>query len=319
MVEPPSDIQRDQRNGQTDTDTDTITTTDPSSASTNTTAYDANDLHQLCRQLNARITAFLEQDAPTDRLKRVQQQTRISLGVVEDALRRYRCVVVPPIITPGSESDKALTVNLSCYRLDELSLSYNGGKDCLVLLIIFLAALARHFPSPAPSKSQDASPGIQSVYIVSPHPFAEVDSFVAESTTTYNLDLSRYSKPMKTAFAEYLQERPHVKAIFVGTRRTDPHGADLTFFDPTDHGWPNFMRVHPVIDWHYAEIWAGYTSLGGKTDTHPNPALRALPSRHSGLRASSSSGENNQEDKAFSFRPAYELVDDEEERLGRDG
>ena len=42
-----------------------------------------------------------------------------------------------------------------------------------------------------------------------------------------------------------------MKAVFVGTRRTDPHGENLKHFDPTDAGWPAFMRVHPVIDWHY--------------------------------------------------------------------
>jgi FAD synthetase len=38
-----------------------------------------------------------------------------------------------------------------------------------------------------------------------------------------------------------------VKAILVGTRRTDPHGEHLTHFDPTDSGWPAFVRIHPVI------------------------------------------------------------------------
>jgi FAD synthetase len=61
---------------------------------------------------------------------------------------------------------------------------------------------------------------------------------------------------MKEAFQQYLDDVSAVKAILVGTRRTDPHGALLTHFDMTDHGWPKFMRVHPVIDWHYAEIWA---------------------------------------------------------------
>jgi len=60
---------------------------------------------------------------------------------------------------------------------------------------------------------------------------------------------------MKAAFTEYLQDFPKVKAIFVGTRRTDPHAAQLTHFDVTDHGWPDFMRIHPVIDWHYVDIW----------------------------------------------------------------
>lgn len=117
---------------------------------------------------------------------------------------------------------------------------------------------------------------------------------------------------MKEAFTAYLRDYKEVKAIFVGTRRKDPHGALLQHFDPTDRGWPAFMRVHPVIDWHYAEIWAfiraldlpycslydrGYTSLGGTTDTYPNPKLEKPGSSD--------------------FRPAYELEDEDEERLGR--
>ena len=60
---------------------------------------------------------------------------------------------------------------------------------------------------------------------------------------------------MKAAFADYLRDTPSVKAILVGTRRTDPHGQHLKHFDPTDSGWPPFVRIHPVIDWHYVEIW----------------------------------------------------------------
>jgi FAD synthetase len=56
----------------------------------------------------------------------------------------------------------------------------------------------------------------------------------------------------------------------------------------------------------------GYTSLGGTTDTHPNPALR--------LKEANGNGELNGATPATasSFRPAYELIEDEEERLGRD-
>jgi FAD synthetase len=67
--------------------------------------------------------------------------------------------------------------------------------------------------------------------------------------------------PMKEAFSLYLEEHKNVKAILVGTRRTDPHGEFLTHFDMTDKGWPSFMRIHPVIDWHYADIWAVSLSL----------------------------------------------------------
>lgn len=91
---------------------------------------------------------------------------------------------------------------------------------------------------------------------MSAHPFPEVDAFVDVCVPGYHLDLARYALPMKKAFETYLREKPCVKAIFVGTRRTDPHGEFLTHFDKTDHGWPEFMRVHPVIDWQYQEVWA---------------------------------------------------------------
>ncbi|KAJ9662418.1 hypothetical protein H2201_006127 [Coniosporium apollinis] len=183
---------------------------------------------QLCARIHDRVTAFLAEDAPSQRLKSVQEQTRISLGVLEEALDRY--------------------------SLPELSLSYNGGKDCLVLLILYLSALHSKGLTTLPG-TDGQSPPIQCVYIQAPDPFQEVEDFVASSAKTYSLSLERYAKPMKAAFAEYLRDKPTVKAIFVGTRRTDPHGANLTHFDPTDHGWPNFMRIHPVIDWHYVEIW----------------------------------------------------------------
>ncbi len=229
------------------------------------------------------------------------------------------------------------------HRPEELSLSYNGGKDCLVLLILILATLPSHFPpstststststsSPAncntttttttstptagdsnpttttittaPTTTTTAAPegapahapfptSVQALYIRPPSPFPEVDAFVASTAAHYHLDLATSDRPMKAALTEYLSDdapppaQPgmmagpgvgegagagagvgvgvgggargrgqRVRAVFVGTRRTDPHGARLTHFDETDRDWPRFMRVHPVIDWHYREVW----------------------------------------------------------------
>ncbi|KAE8442558.1 hypothetical protein EG329_003045 [Mollisiaceae sp. DMI_Dod_QoI] len=245
-------------------------------------------IYPTCASLATRVNAFLETEAPTPLLKAVQEQTRVALEVIGTALERY--------------------------SLDEISLSYNGGKDCLVLLILLLCALTKYNKKPLPK-------ALHTVYIISKHPFAEVGAFVDESVTTYKLDLVRYAMPMKEAFKKYLADHKKIKAILVGTRRTDPHGENLTHFDETDSGWPAFMRVHPVIDWHYVEIWAfirhfeipycplydqGYTSLGGTTDTHPNPALKAEDEN------------TNKGNRHQTFRPAYELVEDNAERLGRD-
>ncbi|KAL1303555.1 hypothetical protein AAFC00_006925 [Neodothiora populina] len=248
----------------------------------------AGHLSKVCAVIHRCITSFLSEEASTESVRRVQEQTRLSIKIIADALERF--------------------------SLEELSLSYNGGKDCLVLLILYLYGLHEH----SLKTSMPLPPRLQSVYIVTPHTFPQVEKFVESTTETYFLDLAHYKKPMREAFEDYLQDKRSVRAIFVGTRRTDPHGGSLKYFDPTDRGWPSFTRIHPVIDWHYAEVWTfvrhlkipycslydlGYTSLGGTTDTHPNPALKA----------SDEAGASQEE-----YRPAYELMDDDEERLGRD-
>ncbi|KAF2009910.1 adenine nucleotide alpha hydrolases-like protein [Aaosphaeria arxii CBS 175.79] len=263
-------------------------------------------LSELCASINDRVTTFLELPDPSPRIKAVQEQTRIALGVISDALDRY--------------------------SLKEVSLAYNGGKDCLVLLVLYHCALHRKGLT-TKSTSTDTHEPIQSVYIQSEHPFEEVEEFVALSVKQYSLSLLKYPPPMKAAFANYLHDQPQVKAIFVGTRRTDPHGEHLKHFDPTDHGWPTFVRIHPVIDWHYVDIWTfirhinipycvlydrGYTSLGGTTDTHPNPALARQISTSEVPTLDSSNGGAVNGSRPVKFRPAYELVDDYEERLGRD-
>lgn len=216
--------------------------------------------------------------------------------------------------------------------MPELSLAYNGGKDCLVLLILYLFALHKRGLAQVSNPSSKIDTAVQCCYIQDAHPFPEVEEFVAKSIKIYSLALLEYAKPMKAAFHDYLQDAPSVKAILVGTRRTDPHGEHLKHFDPTDKGWPVFVRVHPVIDWHYVDIWTfirylnipycvlydmGYTSLGGTTDTHPNPALARQASAQQVPQNKDMNGATNGVAKP-KFRPAYELVDDYEERLGRD-
>lgn len=143
-----------------------------------------------------------------------------------------------------------------------MALSYNGGKDCLVLLILILACLPaaaapKQQASPRPpSPSASAAQPLEAIYIAPPDPFPEVEEFVAVSTARYHLALARYALPMRQALEAYQRDRPSVRAIFMGTRRTDPHSEFLTPFSPTDGDWPQFMRVNPVLDWHYAEIWA---------------------------------------------------------------
>ncbi|KAM6508865.1 3'-phosphoadenosine 5'-phosphosulfate sulfotransferase [Fusarium solani] len=251
-----------------------------------TQAPPPRSLRDKCIEIKDKVDAFLAEDPDTQILRDVQAQLRVSIEVVEEALERY--------------------------RPEQISLSYNGGKDCLVLLIVILACMGKRYSQTTATNgtSNSATPEkLQAVYIVAAHPFPEIDEFVESSSAEYNLEVARYVLSMKKGLEIYLEERPSIKAIFVGTRRTDPHGENLTHFDPTDSGWPAFMRVHPHKFGHLSDIWEshivplydqGYTSLGGKKDTHPNPHLKK-------------EGQNGE-----GFRPAYELTADDEERLGRE-
>ncbi|KAJ5102368.1 hypothetical protein NUU61_004590 [Penicillium alfredii] len=289
----------------------TVYTTQPNGTTRTSTIDEADDdddlpdLPTLVARIYARVQAFLSETHPPESLlASVQRQTQISLEVVWSALSQY--------------------------KLSELSVSYNGGKDCLVLLILFLAGLhpyPRHTPNEldagtAAAAQAVAATVIPAIYALPPDPFPAVEDFVVTSAQAYHLSITKYTTAppqttLRSSFEDYLNRHPGIRAIFVGTRRTDPHGARLTHFDRTDRGWPDFVRIHPVIDWHYAEIWAfirhlglrycslydeGYTSLGGTSDTHPNPRLQVGADGPSPDRQ---------------YLPAYALTEDVEERLGR--
>ncbi|GAA5913574.1 hypothetical protein JCM6882_001690 [Rhodosporidiobolus microsporus] len=220
---------------------------------------------------------------------------------------------------------------LNDYGLEHVALSFNGGKDCTVLIHILAACILKHlhpsaFPSSstsAPSSSSSAAapptlPLIPTIYIRTPSPFPQVEAFVSLCVGWYSLELEAVEGNMKESLQVYLDHQKarkgggrEVKAVLVGTRRGDPHGATLTPFAPTDASWPSFMRVHPILDWSYGDVWAflrcgglslgaggaagekglaeggrtglewcelydyGYTSLGSTHNTFPNPLLRA--------------------------------------------
>lgn len=85
-----------------------------------------------------------------------------------------------------------------------------------------------------------------------------------------------------------LKETTDIQGIFMGVRHGDPHSAHLEHFSATSAGWPAFLRINPIINWKYSQIWQlllglgwrycelydqGFTSLGEKHNTLPNPHL----------------------------------------------
>lgn len=157
------------------------------------------------------------------------------------------------------------------------ALSFNGGKDCTVLVHILSAVLRRL----KTGKDKSAPiPSIPSLYITCPSPFPTVEKFIrfcVSPTHGYNLQVISVEGGMKKGIRTYLDgggreqvgisssddslestdnSSPRdIRAIFVGTRRDDPHGPQLSARSWTDKDWPRVERIHPILDWTYQDVW----------------------------------------------------------------
>lgn len=186
-----------------------------------------------------------------------------------------------------------------------------------MVLIILLATIHQKFclhSDTVVRKTLPADYKLDSIYINSETPFPELTTFIQSSTSYYHLNLISIKSSLKLGFEKYLNEiNTTVRSIVVGIRFNDPYGSNLKYEDPTDHDWPKFLRIHPILHWNYVDVWdfligcnldycemydKGYTSLGGINNTIPNPYL---------------------EQKDGTYLPAYTLTEnaDERERLGR--
>ena len=205
----------------------------------------------------------------------------------DDALQLYRA------LRQGSEADtdlgRAIGGGLSIlgdafrlYRPEEVVTSFNGGKDAVVILHLMRAALAAH------NEATGGSTRLRVIFFEMDDEFPEVDAFVRDAVNRYGLILTSYAG---VGFAEGLGqciEEHGSKAFVLGTRFGDPNAKGQQDFSPSSDWMPPFMRVNPVLQWGYADVWAflrqyqlpycslydeGYTSLGKVANTVRNPAL----------------------------------------------
>lgn len=203
------------------------------------------------------------------------------------------------------------------YSIEEVAFSFNGGKDSTVLLHLLRAGFFLH--KKEQNKSIAMSDGftfpIRTIYFESPSAFPEINSFTYETATAYNLQLDIIRQDFKSGLEELLRANP-IRAIFLGVRIGDPTAVGQEQFSPSSTGWPPFMRVNPILDWSYRDVWAflmtckvpycslydqGYTSIGSIYDTVPNTLLCV-----------SDSSTSKEE-----YKPAYLLSDGRSERAGR--
>eukprot|EP00746_Dinoflagellata_sp_MGD_P028202 gnl/MRDRNA2_/MRDRNA2_166691_c0_seq1.p1 gnl/MRDRNA2_/MRDRNA2_166691_c0~~gnl/MRDRNA2_/MRDRNA2_166691_c0_seq1.p1 ORF type:complete len:534 (-),score=106.39 gnl/MRDRNA2_/MRDRNA2_166691_c0_seq1:149-1684(-) len=166
----------------------------------------------------------------------------------------------------------------------------------------------------------------QFVYFRSSDEFPLVEEFVFEAAKrhSFNVDVldCGWMEGLKKMTLKALGEPDSTSAsgvstslaFVLGTRVGDPNCGNQQAFAPSSLGMKGikpFMRVNPILDWTYGDVWQflrqfeltycslydeGYSSLGKRCDTEPNPALQ----RPDGT-----------------YAPAYTLTDWSQERSGR--
>jgi len=159
------------------------------------------------------------------------------------------------------------------FGLEALGMSYNGGKDSVVMLYLILEVLGEAGLRRLRYNFQFAEE----------NSFPEMTAFIARSAADVGLELHTLHCADFRSGLQAVADRG-VRAVFMGTRKTDPDGRYLRHLTPCSPGWPPLVRVCPILGWSYHQVWRyihengvpycslydrGYTSIGTQANTVP--------------------------------------------------
>ncbi|KAI9905530.1 hypothetical protein PsorP6_013544 [Peronosclerospora sorghi] len=103
----------------------------------------------------------------------------------------------------------------------------------------------------------------------------------------------------KCSFVEgvkYILTKLKIEGVFMGMRGGDPYTCDVEHFSPSTPGCPPFMRINPILNWTYDDVWSFL--------------------RECQLEIQSSGGRGEDGNVGY-YLPAYQLKDRNSELCGR--
>lgn len=106
------------------------------------------------------------------------------------------------------------------YERQKVFLSFNGGKDCTVLLDLLSEQL------------KDSLSDLKVIYFRSSNPFPEIEKFVKNCEIFYKIGISTVQSDtsMKQVLTDICENDKTLVACIMGSRRTDPYCEHLKAF-----------------------------------------------------------------------------------------
>ncbi|EUD67415.1 FAD synthetase [Plasmodium inui San Antonio 1] len=228
-----------------------------------------------------------------------------------DVINYYKdeTILRKKIVELSDDIMKAIYHIYDLFRLckDNVFLSFNGGKDAVVILHLFRCAYAKYIHD---VKGQRQKPKL--IYFKDEvNEFPEVYQFLNECVYMYDLDLTVIKGTWKSSITKFIEtfQRQHqisridqVKENFVdscaffptiafinGTRFNDTNSENLQILNISSRGLPPYLYLNPIFYWTYGAIWTfilyfkfdycilynhGYSSIGSVHDTVKNEFLK---------------------------------------------
>lgn len=115
-----------------------------------------------------------------------------SVDDLSDDLALYNFLLKCDDQTISGTIKRSLDILLQAFRLygpRKIFVSFNGGKDAVVIMHLARAALAKHN---ADSGSTPNSERLRVIYFLSKNEFPEVQEFIEQQVKRYSLDISTY-------------------------------------------------------------------------------------------------------------------------------